>query len=90
MWVYIYINIKHHITERWSLEAAAEFCRNVGLDNSLLLQLVEPHLGSFQLIVLSEVLNIFRVYQILLCRIVSVELLKVVDLIFVLDVAMVS
>lgn len=72
------------------LHVSSELLRNIAHNHLHLLQLLKPKSGIFLFIVLFEMLNVFGMSQVCLGGIVSVEFLKVVDLVLILNVAMVS
>jgi len=72
------------------LAAPSKLHWNVGLDNRHAIHLFLPLLLRFQLLVLTEVLNIFRVRQVFLAGVLIVVFLPVVDFVLVLIVAVVA
>lgn len=63
---------------------------DVGFDDLHLFQFFEPSLRGLLLIMPSEMFNVLRVVQFLFGAVVIMELLEVMNLVLVLDVAMVS
>jgi len=88
MSVLIYIENKCHLTE--ALGLSAEFRRNVALYDSHCLEFLQPYFSGLFLVVPPEVLDILGVGQVFLLCIVSMEFLKVVNLVFILHVTMVA
>jgi hypothetical protein len=75
---------------RCGLAASPKLHGNIGLDNRHAVHLLLSLLLRFQLLVLAEVLDIFRVRQVFLTRVLVVVFLPVVDFVFVLIVAVVA
>jgi len=72
------------------LNVSTELLRNIAYNNLHLLQLLKPKSCILLFIVLSEMLNILRVSQVRLGGIITMVLLKVVNLVLILNIAMVS
>lgn len=86
----MYIEKNHSNCELNSLEIAAELLRNIVNNNLNLLQLLESNCSILLLVMLAEMLNILEVGQFLLRAIIAVVLLKVMDLVLILEITMVS
>jgi hypothetical protein len=72
------------------LLAPSKLHRNIGLHNRHAIHLLLPRLLRLQLLMFAEMLDILRVRQVLLARILIMVLLPVVDLVLVLVVAVVA
>lgn len=72
------------------LSLLEELLRYVGLDDLHALELLETLHRQIFLVVPPEVLNVFGVGELLLCRIFAMVLLEVVDLVLILNVAVVA
>lgn len=88
VWVHIYIN--ENKSKPYILRLLSkELLRYVRLHNWHPLKLLQPVSSILQLIMLPKVFNILRMREFFLRRIIPVELLKVMNLIFVFDIPMV-
>lgn len=72
------------------LSLLEELLRYVGLDDLHALELLEALHRKIFLVVPPEVLDIFGVVELLLCRIFAMVFLEVVDLVLILNVAVVA
>lgn len=72
------------------LHVSPELLRDIAHHDLHLLQFLEPQSCILLFIVLLEMLNVFGVSQVRFSGIISMVLFKVVDLVFILNVAMMS